>query len=218
MSCFCLHRKSPDRKSRSRLQAQISEDQWDRKQQCLSARTRKHRILLIVEEEQTAARKALRFKTGHIWRRSSGVGCGDVPGRKITPSEQLKKKKKTTITTAIVSKTEATEIHPDKSKWSEAISEWKGPAMGFRDITDEINNPLVPSEEAGTISTMFYPWIVTQGENWMVQGRRHVVMVTERDGPWRIWKWKHPAQWGILTCVTGGSDHRADLDPARWRA
>lgn len=68
-------------------------------------------------------KKGLRFKTGHIWRRSSGVGCGDVPGRKITPSEQLKEKKKTTITTAIVSKIEATEIHPDKSKWSEAISE-----------------------------------------------------------------------------------------------
>lgn len=58
----------------------------------------------------------------------------------------------TTITTAIVSKFEATEIHPDKSKWSEAISEWKGPAVGFRDVTDEINNPLAPSEEAGTIS------------------------------------------------------------------
>ena len=124
----------------------------------------------------------------------------------------------TTITTAIVSKFEATEIHPDKSKWSEAISEWKGPAGGFRDITDEINNPLAPSEEAGTISITFCPWIVPHSENWMVQGRRDVVMVTERDGPWRIWKWKRPAQRGILTCVTGGSDYRADLDPARWRA
>lgn len=80
-------------------------------------------------------------------------------GRKITPSEQLKKKKKTTITTAIVSRLEATikfiQTNPSGLKPSQRM---KGPCRGrFRDITDEINNPLVPSEEAGTISIMFCP-------------------------------------------------------------
>lgn len=76
MSCFCLHREmqTGNLTVGSRLKSlKISETGN-------SARTCKHRILLIVEEEQTTSRKALKFKTGHIWRRSSGVGCGDVPG------------------------------------------------------------------------------------------------------------------------------------------
>lgn len=102
-------------------------------------------------------------------------------------------KKMTTITTAIVSKIEATEIHPDRSRWSEALSEWNGPAVELRDVTDEINMPLELSEEAGTISVTFCPWIVTHSENWMVQRRRHVVMATERDGHLGTRKWKLPS-------------------------
>lgn len=48
----------------------------------------------------------------------------------------------TTIITAIGSKIEGIEIHPDRSKWSEALSDRQGPTVGFWDIADGINKPL----------------------------------------------------------------------------
>lgn len=124
----------------------------------------------------------------------------------------------TTITRAIPSKIEAIEIHPDRSRWSEALSEWKGPAVGFRDVTEEINMPLQISGGSGTLPVIFCPWIVANNENWMTWRGRNVVMATEAivvrepgRGSFCL------AHQGVLICVASCCCSRAEY-PARWRS
>lgn len=74
----------------SRFWAQISEDQREGKQKCLNVLSHTTSSRLIhCGGNANRLKKALRFKTGHIWKERSRGGYDEVQVREIPPSEHF---------------------------------------------------------------------------------------------------------------------------------
>lgn len=209
----------------SRVQAQISEDQWretgvsERPRACV-AHTRKG----FMSYSSWRKYKQPQERPGDLRGDTSGGGGGQEED--VTTLQWGKYHLlsiffflMTTITTEITSKIEVIEMHANWSRWSEALSEWKGSAVGFQEtLLMRLTCPCSYQKKQAPSPSPFCLWIVTHSEDWMVRRRRSVVIATESDGYQGSWNRKVcSGHWGILICVAGCFRCRPELDPASCR-